>query len=126
MEKIYRIIRIKKHLRRLSAVWLFMLAFGLCCPALAGEAAIVAGIAAPETIDCKVSKTRKSDFCTGADVQHERDDCADDCLCHAAAMSLTTLAVFERVVLRETRNSFRHGEFISNALAPPFEPPKIS
>lgn len=132
MQQILRSLRKKKTLRRLAAVWLFLLAVELFCPAFGdAESVIAAGhkdsqctaaADAGEQNESGVSMTA-----TDSDHQnHEQSVCHDECLCHATAIPSINIVTLTETIIDRENIAFRYGDPVFNSLPPPYQPPKQS
>jgi hypothetical protein len=136
MQNFFRIIKRKRNLRRLSAVWLLLIAIELLCPLLGDEKAFAAEmvpskteIAAKSTVPNESGKPaasvsdnseNKSNFHQSASV------CYDDCLCHATAIVHFSNLTIKSPFFRSEQIVSSVNRVVSNSLPPPYIPPKNS
>ncbi len=132
MQKVFRFIKKRKNLRRLSAVWLALVLIELFCPVFCDEPSFAAkAIASQPTVNRSIEKAEDDSqtFIEGCDHQNENEEgnyCNDECLCHAtAAMSLNVVPLKDFLTAAE-RIDFSYGEPVFNSLSPPYHPPKNS
>lgn len=132
MQRLFGVIKKKRNLRRLSAVWLFLVAIELFCPALCGTQTFAAEISFPQDeINVSVNeKNAAADTSPSAgnnqDQNHQQTVCNDECLCHATAIPNSIIPPKEPAFFRSERILFRFGEPVDNSLPPPYHPPKLS
>lgn len=136
MQYILRVIKRKKNLRRLSAVWLLLIAIELLCPAFGDEQAFAAAnLAQPETF-VSVGTTSVGDLVNSNNSLSSSDSqaqnyqpttvCNDECLCHATAIPNLVVPTVKPPTYPSERIVFLFGNPIHTSLPPPFHPPKIS
>lgn len=132
MQKVYRIIKRKRNLRRLSAVWLFLVVIELFCPVLCDEPAFAAEINCPQSA-ITLSVTDKDEplnsVASSASFQSTDDHqsfCDDECLCHAAAIPSLNGINVRQLYSRSEAIRLSYGKPLFNSLPPPFQPPKNS
>ena len=134
MLSIYKKIKKKRNLRRISAVWLFLLAVELFCPAFCGDSVYADEIDAPRSASVSIfsnESKNKSDDASISSYDQSGDDhgqtvCNDECLCHATAIPGIDVIAFKSTKVNGERIAFRYGEPLFNSLPPPFQPPKRS
>lgn len=133
MQKVLRIIRKKRNLRRLSALWLCLVMLELFCPVFCDEPSFAAQINSPKaeaTSTVKDSSESSRTSISGCDHQnsgsHEQTVCNDECLCHAVAMTGFAAADLKDPSSESARIALRYGNPVFNSLPPPFQPPKNS
>ena len=134
MQRVFRIVKKKKNLRRLSVVWLFLVTVELFCPVFCETRAFAAEPNIPPT-EKKLSLERKAGSPDDSATVTASDDLSrtrnnqivcDDCLCHATAIpSINRVAPKEPFFCSE-RIAFHFGEPLFNSLPPPYHPPKLS
>lgn len=134
MKSFYTVIKKKRNLRRLSAVWLFLLAVELLCPVFCDETVTAAEISSPRpaavsVISYKSNKNTddasiSSNYQTGEN--HGQTICNDECLCHATAIPGIDITAFKPIMVSGERIAFQYGDPLFNSLPPPFQPPKQS
>jgi len=134
MQKVFRIIKRKRNLRRQSALWLCLVMLELFCPVFCDEPAFAAQInstkiEAAASINNRQEKSSET-FISGCDHQgsgnHEGTVCTDECLCHAVAITGLCPSSFKDSFNKGERIAFKYGEPVFNSLPPPFQPPKHS
>lgn len=133
MLKVFRIIKRKRNLRRLSAVWLCLLFVELFCPVICDEPTFAAQNKFPKT-EIAASMAGKDDnaptVMTACNHQepgnHEQPVCGDECLCHANVVTSLNFFNFSETILKSEKIAFNYGNPILNSLPPPFQPPKNS
>ena len=132
MQNIFRIIKRKRNLRRLSAVWLFLVVIELFCPVICDEPTFAATLNPSQTtlvstIDQsdKTSQTSFSDYDSKTSGE-EGTLCNDECLCHAMAVLSQSIVNIKESITRSERIAFSYGKPVFNSLPPPFQPPKNS
>mgnify|MGYP000394968586 CR=1 FL=1 len=135
MQRIFRTVKKKKNLRRLSAGWLLLIAIELLCPAFSHERSLVAAVNPPQP-ETVVSATAARESEGGenslsvSDSQNQNDRgqavCNDECLCHATAIPNLVVPPVEPLPFPDERVAFLSGKFAYNALPPPYIPPKRS
>jgi hypothetical protein len=133
MLKVFRIIKRKRNLRRLSAVWLCLVFVELFCPVICDEPTFVAQNKSSQT-EIAASMAGKDDnaptvmtACNNQETgNHEDPVCGDECLCHAHIVTSLNSFNFSESIFRREKISFNFGNPILNSLPPPFQPPKHS
>lgn len=132
MQKLFRFIKKRRNLRRLSVVWLALVIIELFCPVICDEPTFAANLNTPQTsITRAIEETDDNSqaFMTGCNHQNSDEEgnfCNDECLCHAVVvMSLNFVNLKDSVTTGE-RMTFSYGEPLFNSLPPPYIPPKNS
>ena len=130
MQNIFRVIRKKRNLRRLSAVWLFLVMIELFCPALCGMQTCAAEVdfSPNETTFSNNRKTNSSETLV-SDRQNQNQEqtvCTDECLCHATAIPNLGDIPRKGSSIRSELIVFNFTEPVLSSLPPPDQPPKIS
>lgn len=133
MHSIFRIIKRKRNLRRLSAVWLLLIAIELLCPLLGDEKAFAAETLPPQTEIAAKFKSQDKENKSAVSVSENKSDiyqqafvCYDDCLCHATAIVHFSDLNIKSSFFRSERIISSVSQVISNSLPPPYIPPKNS
>lgn len=132
MLKVYRIIKKKRNLRRMSLAWLFLLAIELFCPIFCDEPAFAAEHKSPQTeINFVIEKENESPDSSVSTAAFESADdgeafCDDECLCHATAIPSLNGINVKQVYFRAEAIRISYGKPLFNSLPPPFQPPKNS
>lgn len=134
MQKVFRIIKRKRNLRRLSALWLCLVMLELFCPVFCDEPAFAAKVNSPRTEAAasinnsqeKSSETSISGCNHQGSDNHEGTVCMDECLCHGVAITGLGPSNFKESFNKGERIAFKYGEPVFNSLPPPFQPPKNS
>ncbi len=132
MQKIFRIIKRKRNLRRLSAVWLCLVILELFCPVIceqpnsatllnSAKTEIIASLESKSDLD----KTSISTLEQSTD-KSEQSNCNDECLCHANVITSFNFVDLKDSFDKDEQIAFSYGEIILNSLPPPFQPPKNS
>jgi len=133
MQRLIRSIRKKKNLRRLAALWLFLLVIEFFCPVFGDEESII--VAGLNDSQCAVvSAIKENDKNAGISItagdpdhhNHEQSVCHDECLCHATAIPSVNIITLKQSVTGSQSIAFRYGNPVFNSLPPPFQPPKNS
>ncbi|HQU81811.1 MAG TPA: hypothetical protein PKY59_01715 [Pyrinomonadaceae bacterium] len=132
MQKVFRFIKKKRSLRRLSAVWLFLVIIELFCPVFCDEPTFAAtSNPSQTTVNRSIEETEDNSETSITDYDHQNSDekgnfCNDECLCHAmVVMSLNFVNIKDSLITGE-RMAFSYGEPLFNSLSPPYIPPKNS
>lgn len=131
MLRVFRYIKKKRNLRRLSAVWLCLVIIELFCPIFCDEPTFAATSSPQTTINYSIAETENTSnaFLSGCDHENTGEEgtlCNDECLCHATAtLSLNITGIKESFTHGE-RIAFSYGEPVFNSLPPPYLPPKNS
>lgn len=132
MQKVFRIIKRKRNLRRLSAVWLCLVILELFCPVICEQPdsatllnSTKTGIIASLESKSDSDKTSISTLEQSTD-KSEQSNCNDECLCHANPITSLNSIDLKDSFVKEDQIAFRYGELILNSLPPPFQPPKNS
>lgn len=132
MQKLFRFIKKRRNLRRLSVVWLALVIIELFCPVICDEPTFAANLNTPQTtVNRSIEETDDDSqtFITGCNRQNSDEEgnyCNDECLCHAVVvMSLNFVNLKDSVTTGE-RMAFSYGEPLFNSLPPPYIPPKNS
>lgn len=133
MQKVFRFIKRKRNLRRLSAVWLCLVFIELFCPIICDEPTFAAQDNIPKT-EITASIEGKNEnlptFISACNHQesgnHEQPICNDECLCHANVITNLSFLNFRESPLKSLKIAFHYGKPLFNSLSPPFQPPKNS
>ncbi len=131
MQKIFRIIKRKRNLRRLSAVWLCLVILELFCPVICEEpnSATLLNSANTEII-ALIAKNSDSDKASILTLEQNTDNSkqsnCDECLCHANPIISFNFVNLKDSFDKDEQIAFSYGEIILNSLPPPFQPPKNS
>jgi hypothetical protein len=134
VSSLYKVIKKKRNLRRLSAVWILLVAIELFCPAFCDEPAFAAEVNSPRSevsfsVD-DADKTSGQTFVSADEDQNicrqDKSVCNDECLCHATAIPSLNFAVSKETFTSKERLPFTYGEPVFNSLPPPYQPPKNS
>jgi len=132
MQKVFRIIKRKRNLRRLSAVWLCLVILELFCPVICEEpnSATLLNSANTEII-ASITKSRDSDKTFISTLEQntnnsERSNSEDECLCHANVITSFNFVDLKDSFDKDEQIAFSYGELVVNSLPPPFQPPKNS
>lgn len=132
MQSVFRTIKKKRNLRRLSAMWLFLIVLEMFCPVFCEMPTFAAELdfSSTETvslIDRKDDSTENSvTVCNHENNHHEQIVCHDECLCHATAIPNLGVIVRQESKVRNEPIAFNFGEPVFNSLPPPDHPPKLS
>jgi hypothetical protein len=136
MQYILRVIKRKKNLRRLSAVWLLLIAIELLCPAFGDERTYAATNLTPAETTVSVNNTPDKDTINSENSLSSSDNqyqnyqpttvCNDECLCHATAIPNLVIPTIKPPTYPSERIVFLFGNPVHTSLPPPFHPPKIS
>lgn len=134
MKSFYAVIKKKRNLRRLSAVWLFLLAVELLCPVFCDETVNAAEINSPQSATVSSISYESNVNTDDASISsydqtgdnHGQTVCNDECLCHATAIPGIDITAFKPIMVSSERIAFQYGEPLFNSLPPPFQPPKQS
>lgn len=132
MQKVFRIIKRKRNLRRLSAVWLALVIIELFCPVICDEPTFAASLDTPQTsVNRSIEETKDNSqtFITGCDRQNSDEEgnyCNDECLCHAMVVMSLNIVNLKDSFITDERIDFGYGEPVFNSLPPPYLPPKNS
>ena len=132
MQKVFRFIKKRRNLRRLSVVWLFLVIIELFCPVFCDEPTFAANLnteQAAVNYSIEKSEDNSQNSISAYDQQNfgeEKANCNDECLCHAmAVLSLNIVNLKDSFITREDID-FSYGEPVFNSLPPPYLPPKNS
>lgn len=133
MQKVFRFIKKKRNLRRLSVAWLFLLMIELFCPVFCDEPSFAAKLNSPKSQQTVLIKSQNKSNETSISTcehqnsgNHDETVCNDECLCHATAIpSINGIDLKQTVVCAESI-AFYYGKPLFNSLPPPFQPPKKS
>ena len=134
MDRIFRIVKKKTNLRRLSVVWLLLIAIEFLCPVFCEARPLTVVPDFPTTvanltIGQKVDAADDSSFAVYNDSTHDPQNqtvCNDECICHAVAIPGTNFVMPKEPLVRSGRMAFHFDEPIFNSLAPLYHPPKLS
>ena len=132
MLKIFRIIKRKRNLRRLSAVWLFLVVIELFCPVICDEPTFAAAFNTSQTtLISSIDETNKNSQTSLSDYNSQTSGeegtlCNDECLCHAMAVLSQSIVNIKESTIHNETIAFSYGEPVFNSLPPPFQPPKNS
>lgn len=132
MQRIFRAVKKKRNLRRLGAMWLFLIVLELFCPVFCEMQTFAAEPKFPSP-EKTFSVDRENDStenfvsaCNHQNSHHEQITCNDECLCHATAIPNLGIIAHKESVVRSEPIAFNFGEPIFNSLPPPYHPPKLS
>lgn len=136
MKNVYRIIKKKKNMRRLSAVWLLLIAIELLIPAF-GDQHVFAETdsAKPKTNFTASATTFDKPVCNEDSISSANDQtrnyqmttvCHDECLCHVTPIPNLIAPSVKHPSLSSERMPIIFANPIYNSLPPPFHPPKLS
>ena len=131
MQRVFRAVKKKRNLRRLSAMWLFLIALELFCPVFCETQTFASepNLPSPQTafsIDRRDAAAEN--FVAACDHRNshpEQTVCNDECLCHATAIPNLSIITPKESVIRSEPIAFNFGEPIFNSLPPPYHPPKL-
>ncbi len=132
MLRIYKTIKKKRNLRRVSVVFLFLVFIELFCPVFCDEPAFAAkNISSKSVIISSFAEEKQTgqDSMSAHDCQdpdHDGDICNDECLCHSTAISNFAAINLEHHIISTENIAYSYGEPLFNSLSPPFQPPKNS
>ncbi len=132
MQKVFRIIKRKRNLRRLSAVWLCLVILELFCPVICEQpdSATLLNSTKTEIIASLESKSDSDKAAISTLEQStdksEQSNCNDECLCHANVITTLNFVDLKDSFDKDGQIAFSYGELILNSLPPPFQPPKNS
>lgn len=132
MQEIFRFIKKKKSVRRLSVVWLALVMIELFCPVFCDEPTFAATLNTPQTpVNRAIEKTEDNTQNLIMDCDHQNSDeegtvCNDECLCHAMVVMNLNFVNLKNSVSHGERMAFGYGEPLFNSLPPPYLPPKNS
>lgn len=134
MSRIFRIIKKKKNKRRLTALWLLLVAIELFCPALCGNPTFAAETSSPPAnISSDDQKNSKCEQISVSDCRSQNQNgqqqqiiCNDECLCHAVAMRAIPFSIQKPTTRSNEKIAFLFSSPIFNSLPPPHRPPKNS
>ncbi len=124
MQKVFRIIKGRRNLRRLSVVWLLLVVMKLFCPLDCDDLSDAVDLKVPKVeitslIDSKEKPTL--DYISDRDQQntdHDQTGCNNDCLCHAAAIASVNIITFKvSVKVNERIVAFSYNNPAFNALS---------
>lgn len=128
----FRVIKRKKNLRRLGAVWLCLVILELFCPVICEEpnSATLINSTKNEKIasisnNSDLDKTAISTLEQYAN-NSEQSKCVDECLCHANPINSFNFVDLKDSIINDEQIAFSYGEPVFNSLPPPFQPPKNS
>lgn len=131
MRRVFRLIKKKRNLRHLSAMWLFLIVLELFCPVFceqqtfAAEPNFPSAETAYSTYRRDGSAANFVSVCEHQNIHHEQVVCDEECLCHATAIPNLSIIVRKESVVRNEPIAFNFGEPVFNSLPPPFHPPKL-
>ena len=131
MQRIFRTIKKKKNLRKVSAVWLFLVIVEILCPVFGNENISATPLNFKQ--ETNYSRADRNDsyqasISTSVNLEDKGNQtiCHDECLCHVTALiSFTDFDVKEDSFNSE-RLSFLVSSFAYSTLPPPYLPPKKS
>lgn len=132
MLKVFRIIKRKRNLRRLSAVWLCLVILELFCPVICEEPNSATLINSQKSeIIASIEKAGDSDETSISTLEQstdksEQSNCDDECLCHANPITSLNFVDLKDSFIKDEPIAFSYGEPVFNSLPPPFQPPKNS
>ena len=131
MKRFFQIIKKKKHKRRLSVLWVFLIALELFCPVFCDEPAFAAEQKSPLSFVQTVSENdtmtnEESATISGYQATQDEGICTDECLCHATAIPGISFPLPEKSFFRSEPIAFLIAAPYTNSLSPPHLPPKIS
>lgn len=131
MRRIFQIIKKKKNLRRISAVFLILVAIELFSHPHSGEQTFAAELSLPAA-EITISNENKGDttetLITISDNHSQDPDqipCNDETLHHDVLTCSLSYPV-KKAFFRSERIAFNFGEPVHNSLPPPYLPPKNS
>jgi hypothetical protein len=131
MQKVFRIIKRKRNLRRLSAVWLCLVILELFCPVICEQPNSATLINSANT-GIIASLESKSDFDETSistleqSTDNSKQNNCDECLCHANPIISFNFVNLKDSFDKDEQIAFSYGELVINSLPPPFQPPKNS
>lgn len=132
MPYFFKVVRKKRNLRYLSAVWLVLVALELLCPIFCENPAFAASLrSSKNTISYSTGNQNKESEDSVAVNQfqnrsNEESICSDECLCHAAALISFSDIDLNDESFHSERMAFAANLSVSNSLPPPYIPPKQS
>lgn len=132
MQKVFRIIKRKRNLRRLSAVWLCLVFVELFCPVICEEPNSATLLNSRKTeIIASIEKMGDSGETSISTLEQstdksEQSNCNDECLCHANVITSLNFVDLKDSFDKDGQIAFSYGELVINSLPPPFQPPKNS
>lgn len=140
MQNILRIIKRKRNLRRLSAVWILLIAIELLVPAFGDQhifaaadvpgpktnfsSAAVEPVTEPICDEDSVSSNSSAD--QNISFQTPSTVCHDECLCHAPAIPNLVPPTINPPVITRERIPVNYDNMVYGLLPLPFHPPKLS
>ena len=131
MQRIFRTIKKKKNLRKMSAVWLFLVLVEILCPVFGNQNVSAAPLNLKQEINYSQSD-RNDSRGTSISASSMREDkgapiiCNDECLCHVTALIAFTDFDVKKVSFNTERLPFLVSSFAYSTLPPPYLPPKNS
>lgn len=132
MQSIFRTVKKKINLRRLSAVWLILIVAELFCPTLC-DASAFSGEADSNQTSSNISRqvpTEEGNYlsvCEHSNADHgQQMVCHDECLCHATALPNLGIMRHKETLIKSDPIAFNFSNPILNSLPPPDNPPKLS
>jgi len=131
MQKIFRIIKRKRNLRRLSAVWLCLVILELFCPVICEEPNSATLLNSANTgiiasLENKSDSNRALISTLEQNTDNSKQSNCDECLCHANPIISFNFVDLKDSFDKDEQIAFSYGEIILNSLPPPFQPPKNS
>jgi len=134
MQKVFRIIKRRRNLRRLSVVWLFLLTIELFCPAFCDDSDFRTENYPPKSqITASIESEKAESSETSVSIcdnqnsgDHNKTVCNDECLCHAVAIPSLNTVDLKNSVVHSEKIAVHLSQPIFNSLPPPFLPPKNS
>lgn len=131
MQKVFRFIKKKRNLRRLSVVCLALVILELFCPVICEEPNSATLINSAKTeIIATIEKTSESEEASISIPDQSNDNSqqnnCDECLCHANPITSFNFVDLKDSFSKEDQIAFSYGELVINSLPPPFQPPKNS
>jgi len=132
MQKIFRVIKRRRNLRRLSVVWLSLVIIELFCPVFCDDNTFAAEINSQQTtVSYSIEKKEDSSQHSISADDHQNSDeeqanCNDECLCHAMVVLSLNIVTLKDSFIAGEHIDFSYGEPVFNSLPPPYLPPKNS
>ena len=132
MKSIFKTIKKKGSLRRLSVLWLFLIAIEFLCPVFCDgqtSAAEIDGTQSRTIVSVErkdISAETYISTCSHQDRNHEQTSCNDECLCHATAIPNLGIITHKESTVHSEPIAFNFTGPILGSLPPPDLPPKLS
>lgn len=133
MPSVFKTVKKKVNLRRLSALWLLLIVIELFCPALCEASDFTSNDYLPLATASQSDKQQteaSSSYVAACEHQNQSHGqqlvCHDECLCHATAIPNLGIISRKDELIKRTAIPFNFSNPLLNFLPPPDNPPKLS